>query len=1182
MAILDTDIKLMASERLTDNEDGGGMMSAVVVEDGVVNNLFPDISRLDRAYGRVNLRKAYIAVRTANQDMYYGSHAIITDAPKDPRVSVVMFTTGSYTDERTQAKDRIESYVVRGPESAYVLLGDQLEGQRMVRLYSRQDAKLPEVGQVYLLREENSSGELTGNEQYVRIDTVEHEIQEFEDDRGVFSRRVYTLEIGTPLLYTFPGPQTAVRFSAHGSPTLFRSTQVADASRYYGVVKLEEAIAPGDMSIKAETIYGQLVPSATVESPVVDVQAGVDRANIVVSGDAYSIVLSPQSGSISFGRAVVPGSVTVASRYTTAQTYWTAEDDSKGNLIDIGSGAVRGAIDYETGLASGLAIQSSSSSYNYIMTATPAVAIYDTAHTDSTVIELANRGYNYIKTLRPIPQPGTLFVDYMAEGEWYRMQDDGSGVLVDEYGGTGTINYATGTVTATLGALPDVGSQVIFTYATPVHYEIRTTDPASELPYLVFTVAQGEILPGSLTLTYDVDGTTKTVTDDGNGNLQGDGTGSVIYGLGEVGLQPSVVPDSGAILQISYNTGNTQQETASHSISGNDATFTVANAPIKPGTFVANFDTSYTTDTSALMGVAAGRSDDSGDRSARVSDNGNGTLSNGGTINYATGEVVMPVTWIEYIERAGYLPTGFYDERDLPRTFTLNGSISIRYNEDSVTPSAQSESAPIPNISVNLTPSTSRQIVPGSLEFEWNGQTIIDREGTLYTDWDRQTGAATAMGSINYATGVAQFDAYQGGGSNAVAIQTLLTKVGEWVCYDLYFRTPGAPMRPQSFYLRATRIDGVVVSGTPNGQGVISNSDMSGTVDYETGVVDVRFGQYVLDSSLSAAQKSQLWYDANDIEEDGTIWVPAPVDPGTMKFNAVVYSSMPLDASILGLDPVRLPIDGRVPIIRAGMIVVIHSTKNQTLTNPLSAGQSISLDHDLLASCTLQDQEGAAVDPSLYTVNRETGVVTMANPLDLAAYTQPLVARYRIEEMSLVNEAQINGQLSLVGAISRSYDPADTWVSSALIFGDIGSRVHHLFSQATWTGAWSDERVDSNTTAQYNDLLYPLQVDNKNAIRDRWAIIFTGNTTFNVVGEVSGQIASGNTSNDCAPVNPITGEPYFTIPWQGWGAGWSTNNVLRFNTDAAHAPVWIARTTVSGAPTKEDDSFKLQIRGDAD
>jgi hypothetical protein len=107
-------------------------------------------------------------------------------------------------------------------------------------------------------------------------------------------------------------------------------------------------------------------------------------------------------------------------------------------------------------------------------------------------------------------------------------------------------------------------------------------------------------------------------------------------------------------------------------------------------------------------------------------------------------------------------------------------------------------------------------------------------------------------------------------------------------------------------------------------------------------------------------------------------------------------------------------------------------------------------------------------------------------------------------------------------------------------------------------------------------------VDNKNSIRERWALIFTSSTSFNIVGEVSGVIGTGNISTDCTPINPTTGEPYFIVLAAGWGSGWATNNVLRFNTDAAHAPIWVARTTISGAATHNDDSFKIEARGDAD
>lgn len=1187
MTILNTDIKLMASQRLDDNDDGGGMMSAVEVEDGVVNNLFPDISRLDRTYGRVNLRKAYAAVRTANKDRYYGAHAIITDAPDDPRVSVIMFTTGSYTDERVNARDRIESYVVRGPESPYVLLGDQLQGQRTVRLYSRVDTKLPEVGQVYLLRHENAGGSLIGAEQYVRISAVEHQEQEFEDDRGPFTRRVYTLEIGAPLVATFPGPATASRYSAHGSPTLFRATQVADASRYYGIVPLVQAITPGDMSIKAASIYGQLVPSATVESPVVDVQAGVQRANYVQAGAPVQFAVSATATSRTFGRAVMPASVRVA--FTSWLTgSWTAEDNGTGELLDVSSGVRRATIDYATGLVTGLP---TNGNFTHTFTATPAAAIYDTAQTDSEKIELANRGYNYVRTLRPIPQPGTLFVDYMAQGQWYRMQDNGKGALVDEFGGAGTIDYVTGSVVATLGALPDVGSQVIFTWATPVMYERLsnlglTIKPPTVRQVLAASEAGRVLVPGSLTLTWN--GGANTATDNGNGMITGHAGGEVNYATREVRITPTSVPAAGSVIQAAYHTAAMQQALFSMPTrDGNgDITLTLASN-LMPGTVRLAWNTDLTLPPEGTKIVTV-------DPILVARDDGNGLLflDSGeeiGSVNYSTGSVTFtPDNTVKYPVQVytrqgaeGAIRFSHIEYALVPQIAPPNFELGASFAQQDPG-SADTDELILSSIELDLTPFTVNSLVPGSVSITLLGRTYLDRAGVLYSNIDTATGSGFASGSIDYASGRLTIDVWNANSSAALTINSALTKYGEVYTNNVYFRTPGAPLRPMSVYFRANASDGTLITATPNAQGLIDTNDMQGSIDYETGVVDIAFGAWVLESTLTNEQREESWYHPADIRPDGTIWVPRRVEPGTMKFNAVVYSMMPLDATILGLDPVRLPIDGRVPIIRNGDVVVVHSTKQQTLPGGLTAGQVLALEHELLAAVRLLDQNGEAVDPLLYSVDRAAGEVTLADPLDLGAYAEPLIAEYRIEDMALVNEAQINGQLGLVGAISRAYDPADTFVSSALIFGDLGSRVHHLFSQATWTGAWSDSRIGSNTTAQYNDLLYPLQVNNKNAIRERWAIIFTSATTFNVVGEVSGQIATGNTTANCAPVNPITGEPYFTILWEGWGGGWATNNVLRFNTDAAHAPVWIARTTISGTPTQEDDAFKLQIRGDAD
>lgn len=107
-------------------------------------------------------------------------------------------------------------------------------------------------------------------------------------------------------------------------------------------------------------------------------------------------------------------------------------------------------------------------------------------------------------------------------------------------------------------------------------------------------------------------------------------------------------------------------------------------------------------------------------------------------------------------------------------------------------------------------------------------------------------------------------------------------------------------------------------------------------------------------------------------------------------------------------------------------------------------------------------------------------------------------------------------------------------------------------------------------------------VENASCIQERWAFIFTSATDFNLVGEHVGQIASGNTSVDFAPINPITLDPYLTVPSAGWGGGQSAGNVLRVNTYAATVPPWIIQAINQGDATSEDFTFCLELRGDID
>ena len=100
MPINKVDIKLKQSQRLDDTDYGGGQATSIDVISGQINNLYPDISRLDRTYGRVSLRKAFLQVDTDDRSTYYGAHAVITKNASDPNVSVCFFTDDDWFSQR--------------------------------------------------------------------------------------------------------------------------------------------------------------------------------------------------------------------------------------------------------------------------------------------------------------------------------------------------------------------------------------------------------------------------------------------------------------------------------------------------------------------------------------------------------------------------------------------------------------------------------------------------------------------------------------------------------------------------------------------------------------------------------------------------------------------------------------------------------------------------------------------------------------------------------------------------------------------------------------------------------------------------------------------------------------------------------------------------------------------------
>jgi hypothetical protein len=332
----------------------------------------------------------------------------------------------------------------------------------------------------------------------------------------------------------------------------------------------------------------------------------------------------------------------------------------------------------------------------------------------------------------------------------------------------------------------------------------------------------------------------------------------------------------------------------------------------------------------------------------------------------------------------------------------------------------------------------------------------------------------------------------------------------------------------------------------------------------------------VADAGLSPAEKLEWWYAPARVVS-GQIFRPVLVMPETALFNAVAVSNLPLSAEVLGLDPVRLPVDGRVPVLRKGDVLVIHHTAT-TSPATVSNGQTINVGRVRVARLRVIGNDDQTISAG-YSTNLDAGTVTFS---DVAGYAQPVRIEHRIEDMALCSDAQINGDLTLTRPLTHDF-PMGSLISSALILGDLHARVSHWFDQQTWDGVWADTVRGSGAGASYNTVLYPVAVSNRGAIQERWQIIFTNTTTVNVIGETIGQVATAHAiANPLAPVNPATGVPYFSIDPAGWGAGWSAGNVVRLNTVAANFPVWVARTVLQGPPAETDDQFIIGIRGDVD
>ncbi|EJO35736.1 hypothetical protein ACINWCA157_1481 [Acinetobacter radioresistens WC-A-157] len=549
MAIETKNLVLYKSERLSDTEDGGGKYSGQIIEDGQSNNLFNDVSELDRTMGDVSLRKLFPAVTTNDTDLLMGATVFISENPKDPNVSALLFSTKSWIDERKSAQNRIENYLAKGGQMAGIPLDTHWQGMSSLQTVMWPQEVEASVGDTIVLI--SDEGKALEREQYVRITKVETRIAKMVIEKEDVEYKIATYQINDPLEVDFTGLSARQWYNGDKSQTILRDTIVADTGKYYASSNLKSAAKVGEFTVNAESIFAQLVPSAQTETPIVDVNAAGESIVLVPGNTAaitatYSTTIGTTQN-LYIGSSVMPSSMSF--------NLFGQQITDQGGLLKNMQGTQVGTIDYQRGVIQWTQAAGAGSA-NLSITFKPASAPNQYFQSETRPVTQQNQSANWTGVLVPPPAPGSLSVSYMSQGKFYELKDDGSGRLSGSSAsfGSGNINYETGSWSITTGALPDVNTPILLLWGTPLATFIRSglaVEPAA----FEFDLQQAGIASGSVTVKWLLEGEQKTATTNTLGQFSGDATGTFNYASGQGRLVPNKLPQKNTVFTVNYSYG---------------------------------------------------------------------------------------------------------------------------------------------------------------------------------------------------------------------------------------------------------------------------------------------------------------------------------------------------------------------------------------------------------------------------------------------------------------------------------------------------------------------------------------------------------------------------------------------------------------------------------------------------
>ncbi|OUL59269.1 hypothetical protein [Pseudoalteromonas ulvae] len=445
-------------------------------------------------------------------------------------------------------------------------------------------------------------------------------------------------------------------------------------------------------------------------------------------------------------------------------------------------------------------------------------------------------------------------------------------------------------------------------------------------------------------------------------------------------------------------------------------------------------------------------------------------------------------------------------------------------------------------ITSTLVLGSNEYIKPGTWRIKKAGESAVytDNGRGIFTD---STGAVFAQG--NYDTGeispAGAFETTAPLADDLGCVVTVSTPENSAYPSKINFNLQTNSFAMSSLYLKLTTDTGAVFSAAADSAGNISHANVTGTVS-SNGDVSLTI--------LNNTKISRIDYDINELE---TIVIPS---------------------DWLGIDANTLPNNGVVNIISQYATVSVQH-RERTEHSALTSGQTLAVLADA-NFVDVVDVNGASLyspTDANYGYDKSTGTLTIN--AGISAFTAPFIVTAVQRELATVVDIS-NNTLTLLSDLTRTY-PAGSVVSSVYVLGDLQA----LVKDERTLSAWQNDFAGTGAAASnsLNTQQYPIEVNNKGCIAQRWAIVFSSNTAFSIIGEDIGQIYYGDTLNDCVVMNPFVNQPYFIIRKQAFGAGLNPGECFLFETLTASKPFVATRATSPGHSIIEFDKSTLTFAG---